>query len=161
MPAAIATSSPTYVLTFVLVLLVLAAIAYLWCTAAASEEASLHAADAHEPFYSCPNCGTLNAWGCADCRSCGVCTTPDGRGECVVGDRQGPFFREDCVGWTYGGRCEAGYCRGVAPPSSLPWTTTFYRPRPRSSWWSRVFAPWSWRGGSRRRRRHRHRRYRR
>ena len=136
MPAKPSATSSPYVLTLVLVLLVLAAIACMWYTRATAEA-----------FYSCPNCGTLSAWGCADCRSCGVCTTPDGRGECVVGDQQGPFFRADCVGWTYGGRCEAGYCRGVVPP--------VYRRRyrlsrrPRASWWSRTFAPWrgGWRGG--------------
>jgi hypothetical protein len=49
----------------------------------------------------CPNCGKRNKPQCFDCKSCGWCTTPDGDGECVPGNSQGPLFRQDCVAWQY------------------------------------------------------------
>lgn len=56
-----------------------------------------------ETFISgpCPNCGRRNRMQCFGCSSCGWCTTPDGRGECVPGDQSGPYFRRDCVDWQY------------------------------------------------------------
>jgi hypothetical protein len=50
---------------------------------------------------SCPNCGKRNYIQCFECNSCGWCITPDGHGECIPGNSDGPHFRRDCVDWKY------------------------------------------------------------
>jgi hypothetical protein len=52
------------------------------------------------PRY-CGYCGYQNIYECKNCTNCGVCTTADGRSECINGDITGPYFREDCVSWEY------------------------------------------------------------
>lgn len=56
-----------------------------------------------EPFMPgpCPNCGKRNKLTCFNCPTCGWCVTPDGHGECVPGDQNGPFFRQDCIAWQH------------------------------------------------------------
>ena len=49
----------------------------------------------------CPNCGQRNKLQCFDCSSCGWCLTPNGYGECVPGNSNGPYFRQDCLAWEY------------------------------------------------------------
>jgi hypothetical protein len=49
----------------------------------------------------CNNCGELGRTRCGECLDCGFCYTPDGNGECVPGDENGPYFREDCVDYEY------------------------------------------------------------
>ena len=46
------------------------------------------------PKY-CSACGQLNRYRCNNCTNCGYCYTLDGKGECVPGDGNGPFFRSD------------------------------------------------------------------
>ena len=63
-----------------------------------------------EHFYSynsyykryCPSCGWRSRETCSKCINCGFCITREGKGSCVPGDSQGPFFREDCMYWEYG-----------------------------------------------------------
>jgi len=50
----------------------------------------------------CPDCGYKNRRKCKNCANCGYCWTYDGRGDCVPGDRHGPYFRADCHAWEYG-----------------------------------------------------------
>jgi hypothetical protein len=52
------------------------------------------------PKY-CGYCGYQNIYECKNCTNCGVCTTADGRSECINGDITGPYFREDCMSWEY------------------------------------------------------------
>ena len=52
------------------------------------------------PKY-CSACGELNRRQCNNCTNCGYCITPNGNGECVPGDSNGPYFREDCVAYEY------------------------------------------------------------
>lgn len=52
------------------------------------------------PKY-CTNCGSNNRRNCNNCTNCGYCITPNGRGECVPGDSNGPYFREDCIGYEH------------------------------------------------------------
>ena len=52
------------------------------------------------PLY-CPNCGDLDKQKCDGCINCGYCITPNGQGECVEGDEQGPLFRQDCIAYQY------------------------------------------------------------
>jgi len=52
------------------------------------------------PKY-CSACGELNRPQCNNCTNCGYCVTPNGNGECVPGDSNGPYFREDCVAYEY------------------------------------------------------------
>lgn len=49
----------------------------------------------------CANCGELNRKRCSECVDCGYCYTPNGTGECVPGDENGPYFRADCVDYEY------------------------------------------------------------
>lgn len=37
---------------------------------------------------------------CLRYSNCGICMK-NGRSECMPGDEQGPFFKEDCQGWAY------------------------------------------------------------
>lgn len=50
----------------------------------------------------CPSCGTKSRKSCSKCLNCGFCVTSDGHGECVPGDSNGPYFRDDCMYWEYG-----------------------------------------------------------
>lgn len=52
------------------------------------------------PHY-CENCGYKGRIGCNNCSNCGYCITPSGNGECVSGDANGPYFRDDCVAYEY------------------------------------------------------------
>lgn len=49
----------------------------------------------------CANCGELDRARCGECADCGYCYTPNGTGECVPGDENGPYFRADCVEYEY------------------------------------------------------------
>lgn len=50
----------------------------------------------------CPNCGKRDKLQCFECKTCGWCLTPNGYGECVPGDLNGPYFRQDCLAWQSG-----------------------------------------------------------
>ena len=50
----------------------------------------------------CSNCGYKGNEECRLCTNCGICVTPSGYEECVLGDSLGPYFREDCTYWKYG-----------------------------------------------------------
>ncbi len=50
----------------------------------------------------CPSCNWRSRRTCSKCLNCGYCETAQGVGECVPGDANGPFFRNDCVTWQYG-----------------------------------------------------------
>lgn len=52
----------------------------------------------------CGNCGNLSRLGCYSCSNCGVCVTYDNKGlnyECLPGNEFGPYFRKDCLDWSY------------------------------------------------------------
>jgi hypothetical protein len=61
------------------------------------------------PYYSrftfpnkyCQSCNKLTPLQCSGCVNCGTCITHEGLIECVPGDRLGPFFKEDCLSYTY------------------------------------------------------------
>jgi hypothetical protein len=50
------------------------------------------------PQY-CPSCSQLNPIHCSSCANCGYCVKSDGRGLCVQGDANGPYFEQDCQYW--------------------------------------------------------------
>ena len=52
------------------------------------------------PRY-CSNCSYLNQKKCKSCQNCGICYTNNGVGECIPGDKNGPYFREDCAYWDF------------------------------------------------------------
>lgn len=52
------------------------------------------------PRY-CTHCGGKGRFSCNNCENCGYCITPDGYGECVSGDANGPYFREDCIAYEH------------------------------------------------------------
>lgn len=52
------------------------------------------------PGY-CRSCGWKSRAACSNCTNCGYCVTADGRGECVSGDQNGPYFRQDCARYEY------------------------------------------------------------
>ena len=47
-------------------------------------------------YGGCGLCGGKGRYNCNNCSDCGYCVTPDGNGECVPGDENGPYYREDC-----------------------------------------------------------------
>ena len=49
----------------------------------------------------CGNCGYNGRVNCANCVDCGYCINRYGYGECLPGDRRGPYFRDDCIYWEY------------------------------------------------------------
>lgn len=55
----------------------------------------------NENFTSCANCGYFDELECGSCPTCGFCIAPDGSGECVPGDINGPYFRSDCMIWKH------------------------------------------------------------
>jgi hypothetical protein len=50
-------------------------------------------------FYNCRNCGNLNKKKCDLCLDCGWCINNSGDGMCVPGNKNGPYFKDDCVIW--------------------------------------------------------------
>lgn len=52
------------------------------------------------PRY-CTECGGKGRNSCNNCENCGFCITPNGNGECVSGDANGPYFREDCIAYEH------------------------------------------------------------
>lgn len=52
------------------------------------------------PRY-CTHCGGKGRYSCNNCVNCGYCITPNGTGECVSGDSNGPHFRKDCVAYEH------------------------------------------------------------
>lgn len=53
------------------------------------------------PYRYCSKCGYKSRRKCADCTNCGYCLPYRGPGECVPGDNNGPYFRQDCMVWEY------------------------------------------------------------
>lgn len=49
----------------------------------------------------CGNCESKDRTMCAKCLNCGVCYDNIGRGKCMPGDSNGPFFTNDCSFWEY------------------------------------------------------------
>jgi hypothetical protein len=54
-----------------------------------------------ENFSTCLNCSYLDERECGSCSNCGFCISPDGSGECVPGDVNGPYFKSDCMIWKH------------------------------------------------------------
>jgi hypothetical protein len=52
-------------------------------------------------YKYCKSCGEKSRGSCNNCVNCGYCLTPAGHGQCVSGDENGPYFREDCVDYEY------------------------------------------------------------
>lgn len=75
----------------------------------------------------CSNCSHRNRKKCAACNNCGYCINSNGNGECIVGDINGPYFRQDCKIWEKGN----------------PILTPLYIEQ-KNSYWSPSF--WRWRG---------------
>jgi len=65
----------------------------------------------------CAECGTLGRKRCGECVDCGYCYTPNGTGECVPGDEDGPYFRADCVDYEY---TTPSYINGIYYPGGYP-----------------------------------------
>jgi hypothetical protein len=74
------------------------------------------------PQY-CGSCGELGKYNCNKCTNCGYCYTPNGGGECVPGDADGPFFREDCVAYEYN---DPNYRVGRVYPDTYYWNDPYY-----------------------------------
>ena len=87
------------------------------------------------PKY-CSACGELNKYRCNNCTNCGYCYTSDGKGECVPGDGNGPFFRSDCVAYehsgSFSGTGRPGYKIKRVYPSVYYWDREDRRHRNRS-----------------------------
>jgi len=51
--------------------------------------------------HYCNNCGHRDRYSCGICTNCGFCESEDSA-ECIPGNRNGPFFRKDCLNWKHG-----------------------------------------------------------
>lgn len=81
----------------------------------------------------CNGCGYKNRRGCMNCTNCGYCITNEGRGECVPGDSNGPYFRYDCAQWEYGDPYYYYYpFRYMTPALSVRSVYPYYRWRENS-----------------------------
>ncbi len=80
----------------ILVFLIIAAIATTFNT-----QENFYTYNSYYKKY-CPSCGWRSRTACSKCINCGFCVNNKGQGECVPGDSQGPYFREDCAYWEYG-----------------------------------------------------------
>lgn len=68
----------------------------------------------YEHFYYygpriCQNCGHHNARSCMSCVNCGLCVPYNGTAECIPGNFNGPYFRDDCIYWKYGNKTMTPY----------------------------------------------------
>lgn len=99
-------------------------------------------------YSSCRNCGKLGERRCGDCPSCGWCVSDNGYGECVPGDANGPYFRQDCVDWQH----MSNYKIHMSPYGEPIYPV--YDPYNFSYW-----NPWTWRGNYRYHRRSPRRHY--
>ena len=81
-------------------------------------------------YYGCSQCGYLGRIGCANCPNCGLCTTNNGRSECVAANNGVPAFRRDCTLWDYMGQ------RSVNPYAPrYPYRYPRRYPQRRRWWW--------------------------
>lgn len=53
----------------------------------------------YNQYDKCKNCGDNSRDQCSACNNCGWCLHSDGYGQCVPGDVNGPYFRQDCYNW--------------------------------------------------------------
>lgn len=60
-----------------------------------------------EPFYdlthldpNCLDCYSKSGEHCMDCANCGICII-NGKGKCLPGDLEGPYYTEECDKWIY------------------------------------------------------------
>ena len=92
-----------------------------------------------EGFYSypgyykkyCGSCGIKSRFNCSKCTNCTFCIGPDGSGECVPGDSNGPYFREDCVASLY---TEYGNPNDFYPYNNIFPTLSTYNMYPYYRW---------------------------
>ena len=50
----------------------------------------------------CPSCGHRGKRSCGKCTNCILAYTANGHSECIPGNSQGPFFRDDILYYEYG-----------------------------------------------------------
>ncbi len=83
------------------------------------------------PKYCGGGCGYKNRWKCMNCLNCGLCLTPNGYEECVPGNSTAPYFRSDCISYTYGRSYNPYYnLQNIYTPTVQP----EYKP-----WWRWAF----------------------
>jgi len=60
----------------------------------------------YEPEYSyyCDCCTKLDRASCNRCSNCTYCYSPNRKGECVAGNKEGPLFRKDCIVYEHLGK---------------------------------------------------------
>ena len=86
--------------------------------------------------HYCSNCGYKSKYKCANCVNCGYCITPNGYGECVPGDSNGPYFRNDCVYYSFG--------RNYYPYSNIYPIVKAHSLYPYNRWSYRRMTPYKW-----------------
>lgn len=55
----------------------------------------------HKYNRYCTECETRSPYNCKNCINCGLCYNENGYVQCIPGDINGPYFREDCTYWQY------------------------------------------------------------
>ena len=56
-----------------------------------------------EFFNYCPNCNQEGERNCYNCQNCGWCIDSNYNGECIKGDKYGPYYNNSCKEWYYDG----------------------------------------------------------
>ena len=91
----------------------------------------------------CPKCHDLWEGKCNNCNNCGWCIDSDYYGQCMPGDKNGPYKNKFCRKWYYDGICMDG-------PECGRVIRTYRTP----AWWRRPFSFWGrrpyYRGGFKR-----------
>nr|QBK88562.1 MAG: uncharacterized protein LCMiAC01_02390 [Mimivirus LCMiAC01] len=82
----------------------------------------------YENFYWSPlhtgpestDCYKLNKKNCVKYSNCGLCLK-NGRLNCLPGDEQGPFFKEDCMGWFHNNHYDRYHIGEKVLRATPPW----------------------------------------
>mgnify|MGYP007128599256 CR=1 FL=1 len=79
------------------------------------------------PRSFCRSCGYKSRATCGNCQNCGYCVNRQGFGECVPGDNNGPYFRQDCVYYEYNNAnpLSVMYPDYIYPYTSLDYVNTY------------------------------------
>jgi len=79
------------------------------------------------PRSWCRSCGYRSRATCGNCQNCGYCINRQGYGECVPGDNDGPYFRQDCAYYEYNNAdpLSVMYPDYIYPYTSLNYVNTY------------------------------------
>lgn len=86
-----------YVHKIILILAIIIIVCYFYTSNELDEQFMMYGPN----LKYCSTCGYKSVLSCSACSNCGMCYPIRGAPECVDGDANGPYFREDCATWKY------------------------------------------------------------